>query len=525
MKSRRVSAVLSIASLAVIAACGSNVHLDAGQAQATGDLNQGLGLTTPTPGASSPADGGSTTNPGVNSDPTDSGRSPTQTTGSDISVPSDSGATSEGPSGVGVTASSVTIGISNVSNADASNQALGANFSTGNLKGEIDAVIAHINATGGVAGRKLTPYFHPVDGSDQNKTTDQKAQEACTDYTQDHKVFATFDSAVNDNFLACMSKTGIVIAGYEDAGYSSSDFARYPFFFDVNTLVGDKSFQHLPQVFSKQGWYSGWDNRGGAPAATASLPATIGVLSVDYPPLKSATINQLLPGLKAAGHPVSSGNVVYLHNPSNQAGAAQVITEIASAVLRFRSAGVTHVIIADNAGGVTYFFATAAESQGYRPRYGITTANQLQGFLGTKQINTRQVAGAMGLGFAPLADLPAAQNPDASGPYTNATRKLCLSIFQKARITFPDDNSKIIAFNYCDKLLFFATTANKVKGPLTREAFRTAADALGNEFTPAALQRARFAPGHHWANTVGYDLRYDKTCTCMRYYGAPFSVD
>lgn len=41
-----------------------------------------------------------------------------------------------------------------------------------------------------------------------------------------------------------------------------------------------------------------------------------------------------------------------------------------NAVLRFKAAGVTHVLALDETGFIGIAFLTAAESNGYRPRYG-----------------------------------------------------------------------------------------------------------------------------------------------------------
>lgn len=518
---RRILGFVAVPVLVFASACGSTVSL--GQTSAGQPLTDGLSSTT--------ADNSSgSLSQSIQQQGTSSGAP--GLTSSTSTAPSSTAFTGEQPTGgsgvsggardaVGVSPTSVTIGISNVSNADAANAALGANFTAGNTKGEMDAMVSYINAHGGVGGKKLIVVFHPVDGA-SSQTRDQRDQAACADYTQDHHVFAVLDSTPSENLLSCIGKTAINIAGFETSGYNKVDFIRHPYFFDINTLVGESEYGDLVPLLVRQGWVSGWNNAAGA--AAPAVKAVLGVLSVDYPQITTVTDHVLLPALARAGYAVKPENVVRLHNPNSQAETSQTVAQIQSSVLRFRSAGVTHVIIMDSAGGVTFFFGTDAESQGYRPRYGVTSANAMQGLLESGQLPKRQAAGAMGLGYVPLGDIPAADDPPNSGPYTNATRRLCLSIFSKAGIKLASPNEQQIALLYCDKFLFFQHAASSVRGALTRDSFRASVDALGTSFAPSTLQGGRFDATHHFANYLGYDLRYVPACGCMRYFGSPFRL-
>lgn len=52
-------------------------------------------------------------------------------------------------------------------------------------------------------------------------------------------------------------------------------------------------------------------------------------------------------------------------------------SQVQGAVLRFKAMGITHVIIWDDNGISTLFFMINAENQGYRPRYGINSGNDI----------------------------------------------------------------------------------------------------------------------------------------------------
>ena len=51
-----------------------------------------------------------------------------------------------------------------------------------------------------------------------------------------------------------------------------------------------------------------------------------------------------------------------------------IASEFQSAVLKFKAAGVDHVMVTPDNGDAAIFFTQVAESQGYRPRYAMTTA-------------------------------------------------------------------------------------------------------------------------------------------------------
>lgn len=422
--------------------------------------------------------------------------------------------------GRGVTADAVAVGLTYTVNADAAQQALGSSSQVGDTKAYLDALVSDVNRTGGVKGRKLKPVFYKEDATSSD-TRDARDQARCAFYTQDNKVFAVLASAAGENFLSCIGKESMNIGGFEVAGYNEADFARHPYFFNVNTLTGEKQYRGLIASLVRQGWFSGWSTSAGA---SGPGDAVVGVLSVDFPQITCVTDKVLLPGLARAGDPVKPDNVVRLKNPRSSAETGQTVSQIQNAVLRFRSNGVTHVIIMDNAGGVIFFFSQGAENQRYRPRYGVTTANALQGLVESGQMSSAQARGAMGLGYVPLSDLPASANPADRGPYTNATRKLCLKIYKDAGITFGDSNSEQVALGFCDKMLFFRFTAGKVDGPLNRDAFRAAVEELGTSFVASPLQTARFGSSRHYGIVRGYDLRFDDGCTCVK-YGAGFSLD
>lgn len=518
--------LLAAGLVTALAACGTTVTT-AGSLPGTG-LTDGSGLQAPgTPGGpgatpDAPLTPGA---PGASLGPVPGGQ-PGPGGGSTPGVTRSGNApglvdATRGADGIGVTATKVFVGFTVTTNSEAANSALGVDsFAVGDVRSYIEAVLAHVNRTGGVKGRTLTPVYAPDDATSA-EDGDARAQARCATFTQDNKVFAVLDSSPRDSFLQCVQKTAINIGGFEVAGFNETDFQRYRHFYDVNTLTGEKQYAGLVASLVRQDYFGGWNTAAGT-SAPAVRPV-VGVVSVDYPQIVAVTDKVLLPALARAGHAVDPDNVVRLFNGRSTADSSRTITEIQSAVLRFRTNGVTHAIVMDNAGGVTLFFSQGAENQGYRPRYGITSANAVQALVEAGQMAAEQAAGAMGLGYVPLTDLPASANPD-NGRYSNATRRACLAIYAKAQVTFADNNAKAIALGFCDKILFFAQTARAVPGALNRETFQDAVEGLGSSFVASPLEVSRFDAAHHYGIVRGYDLRFDSSCRCQRYGGA-FSLD
>lgn len=94
--------------------------------------------------------------------------------------------------GPGVTARTIAVGFPYAPNADQAQAALGNTAVTqGDPKRVVEALVAEINRTGGVAGRKLVAVFHELDAQ-SSETAAQREQGLCSTYTEDHKVLAVF---------------------------------------------------------------------------------------------------------------------------------------------------------------------------------------------------------------------------------------------------------------------------------------------------------------------------------------------
>jgi hypothetical protein len=230
----------------------------------------------------------------------------------------------------------------------------------------------------------------------------------------------------------------------------------------------------------------------------------------------------LLPTLASMGHPVDASDVERWHFPESSADNGSTIAQIQSAVLRFRSDGVSHVLPMEiNSLG---FFAQPAEAQHYRPRYGLSTATEVQVFAGNLVPNS-QLKGAIGLGWSPALDLPPANNPP-TGPYAGPGAKHCLDVMSGAGFTFSDANARGVALIVCDEFYSMRDTINAIPSGAAIDAqnFMQGLESLGTKFAIAGLPVAAFGPNKHFPVQRGYRWAFDDGCPCMHYVGGPFEL-
>jgi hypothetical protein len=100
------------------------------------------------------------------------------------------------PADQGVTAKSINVGIPYVD--FAALKSLGVTLNDGSFPDAFGAIVANMNATGGVDGRKLVPYYVEMDPA-----VPASATSSCTQLTQDDKVFV----AIAPVFPDCYQQT------------------------------------------------------------------------------------------------------------------------------------------------------------------------------------------------------------------------------------------------------------------------------------------------------------------------------
>ena len=267
----------------------------------------------------------------------------------------------------------------------------------------------------------------------------------------------------------------------------------------------------LVRALQRQDYFSGWDFNLGRPAATK---AKIGILGWGFPEWVRPQDRVMLPALARIGRPVDRDLVIRLSTPRGNEDAGRFAAEVSSAVLRFRNADVTHVIMLDAGGLITLTFTKNAENQKYFPRLGINTGSGAQSLSGLPGFDSKPFTGAVGVGWKPTLDLPSGQGDR----YLTSATKECLAIIKKRTgQTFSSTNAASVALSVCDSIFGVAEAFNRAGPVLNVTTGVRGIESLGNSFRAASVPKVFIGPGRHDGLELGFDMIWDTACQCIKY--------
>jgi hypothetical protein len=219
----------------------------------------------------------------------------------------------------------------------------------------------------------------------------------------------------------------------------------------------------------------------------------------------------MVQGLQAAGYAKPQVIAVAAHDSYDNLSKMQ--GQLANAQLAFRTSGVTHVIIWDDNGVSTLFFMQNAENQKYRPRYGITSGNNMR-LLSSGVAPDAQLNGATGMGFVPVFDLDEAKSPDSK--YSNPARKSCYARMQKAEATGGSGFNETSAMMYCSVFDAIKDRWDRIPN-LTPAGLIGAIETFGSSFVDPQVASTYLSPTQHDGLAGVWDYFYDSGCGCMKY--------
>lgn len=505
------AAALSVA----LSACGSTVQISStatgGDGLGSAPAEGGLGGTSggSTPGGSNPAGAGGSSGSGTTGAGGSTGA--TGATGSSTgSFPTSAPLPGQSTQGLGVTDKTISIGIGYSSDGDAANAAIGASGITqGDSKANNQALVDEINAHGGIAGRKLVPVFHAYRVTSASPGASQD-QEACQDWTVDHKVLVVFSASLTDTLVACLKQKGVLmVKGGQIVEGDQAYFRQYPNEILTATMSQDRIFSDQAESLARQHWFTGWDMIQGKPGETTK----VGVLTYDTPSFTRSLRNVILPKLKAAGHAPAEADVIQVHKLEQQSDAAQTSAQIKSAVLRLQQDGVTHIVLGDASGFILEIYGSNARTQGYYPRLGVTSGAGVQVIYDNGLISAEQLNGLAGNGWLPTLDIPATE----SNRYSNSETKRCLEILKRrSGQTYTSTNAATIALSDCDSIFMFQK-AIALAPELSPAGLLAGLEKLGGSYTSPTVGPTFLSARQHDTAVRAWDLNWVASCSCIKY--------
>jgi hypothetical protein len=235
----------------------------------------------------------------------------------------------------------------------------------------------------------------------------------------------------------------------------------------------------------------------------------VGILSDERPQYRRTT-EIIIKELAARGVKVSK---VVRTNVDQSSSLADIQTQLSSAVLKMKSPPeANRVIFWSN---TAFLFPAAAESQHYRPTYGMST-NDFPKNLMTLSPG-EQLRGLKGVGWF--------ANDDVSYPERWPAWNRCVALMKAAGLIWLDSNAERGALVHCDLGWLLAAAASRAGHRLTPATLLGGIEAIGGAFQSAGTPVSQFGPSRHDAAAAVRDFAYDESCECLRYTSGPRRVN
>lgn len=402
-------------------------------------------------------------------------------------------------SATAATGAPLSIGFQTLSEFDASS--FGATGSdAGDTKAQVRAIVEHVNARGGIAGRPVEPIFHATDITADSFAV--QSEKACTAFTEDHQVFAVVTMHTGGlELLECLAAHGTPIVDQHRETYDQQYFERYPdHLYLSGRMDGSRWGVHYVDGLVDQGFFD--------------ASSKLGLIRFDGARFGRIADTTIKPRL--ASHGIEVAEEVAITFPGGASGLGAVAAELSSTVLRFRTAGVDRVMFVDWSGLLPYFFMPEADSQSYRPRYGLTSVD-IPHFL---QVNVpaAQLAGAVGVGWMPAEDVDFPQEPGG-----NPAATTCLDIMDAAGQQLVERTTVTLALGYCDGVFLLQAALHRSRD-VSVSGLRAGIESLGDGYASPQTGATMFGPGRHDGPSTVRHLAFSDDCTCFSYVGAPRPV-
>ncbi len=351
------------------------------------------------------------------------------------------------------------------------------------------SVVGYLNAHGGMGGRKIQLVQYDVDATAFVANANTAMAAACTYFTQDQKVVAVTSivALLPESFYTCMADAHVPVVS-ADESVSRDFFQRFP---SALYMPAVPNYTRLMNDSVEALWSAGW----------LTSTSVVGVVAVDTSDAHSVVDKGLIPALQRHGLKLETG--LYTSTDQSQANA------YSAGVLDFNSRHVDRVFFAP--GGQPIYFATAAESQAYHPKYELGSLE----YPGTLAIDlpADQLSGSMGLGWLPYIDLP----PSAWASVPTSGIADCLKALRSSAQDFSTGTTLAIGAWICDDWNFLRDAFKAGASP-DEAGIRRAAESLGDTFRAAATFQSTSAPGRTHDGASAYRLlAFHDACTCYRY--------
>jgi hypothetical protein len=312
---------------------------------------------------------------------------------------------------------------------------------------------------------------------------------------------------VSEEIPACVEQEGGVLVSADVFRTLAipSEYQKYPHFFEPTTLNLARVGQVMVDGLYAQHYFASGEK--------------LGIVSFDDPRFHSAYTSSIVPALKKHGLKVTDARWVRM--PQTYGDYGQFSDDLANAAFAFKSEGIDHVMFQDVGANVAFFFMQAAQRQQYSPRYGLTSRSgnaALADLLGSDA--NSQLHGSKSIGWVPIEDTHAQDDPDAKNP----TRVRCLGLMTKAGVKMDSRTSEKDALTLCDSFWFTLTAISDAGNTLTQASFVQGLDKAGSTYQPGSTFGTEVSASHPDGASAVANMSYFDSCSCYRFTSKPYRV-
>jgi hypothetical protein len=367
------------------------------------------------------------------------------------------------------------------------------------------ALIEALNHKGGIAGRQAKVVLAHTDTGSSNWSLDFQA--ACATFTQDNHVDVVLGYAFtyDPGFENCLASKGIPHLSTGFNVPSNSILAKYPLFWSLSVpTIGVRSIAKFEGAV-KSG-FLGPRNR-------------MGIILDDCPGTLDAWRSEVRPYL-AAHHLNVAAEYTTTCGTGNNSGTAAAVSQVTSAVLRFRGAGVDRVsFVTVSEGPVLYVMTTLAQTQGFYPGWIVSPLGQL-GILGSAAPKA-EMRNTHGYGWIPSQDVPPRYTPKP-----NASQRRCISLLHSRQVVPRVAIDFGFAYSACEAVFLYQRALHLTNGSSNGPAVSDAIASIGGFQSVLNLNgRSTFSKARrNNAPAVFKPVNWDGNCSCFRYGRQTFTM-
>ncbi|MEX2555953.1 MAG: hypothetical protein WEB06_09995 [Actinomycetota bacterium] len=358
-----------------------------------------------------------------------------------------------------------------------------------------EVVIDDLNARGGVAGRRIVPFYYRY----ESQTFLEREPAACAFYGEDAKVAVVIGQSFGHtpDFLACLAGHNILFIEGGRIDNDAETLDRFPLYANPNWMNMTRAARILAPALVDQGFFG--------------PGSVVGILSDERPKYRRTT-EIIVKGLAARGVKVTKVVRMKLDQSSSL---ADLQAQTSTAVLKMKSPPEANRVIFWSS--ASFLFPGAAESQHYRPTYGMSTNDWPRTVMTWPGTVKEQLRGLKGVGWFP--------NEDVSSPERWPAWDRCVALMIAAGLKWSDSNAERGALVHCDLGWLLAAAGSRAGSRLTPATLLAGIEAVGGTFESAAIPIASFGPGRHEGAVAVRDLAYFESCECLRYTSAARRAD